>query len=95
MNQGLTKNVNLNVRMPPDIHRAVKQRAVRSRRSLNGEIIHRLEQSLMAEEAGDRCVTTSTPRPPSAERAPTPAGRRRAERASAALLTGTAEVNDQ
>jgi predicted HicB family RNase H-like nuclease len=36
MNQRLTKKVNLNVRMPPDIHSAVKQRAVRSRRSLNG-----------------------------------------------------------
>jgi predicted HicB family RNase H-like nuclease len=38
MDQKLTKNMNLNVRIPPDIHRAVKQRAVRARRSLNGEI---------------------------------------------------------
>jgi predicted HicB family RNase H-like nuclease len=53
MDQQLTLNVNLSLRIPRDIHRAVKHRAVRARRSLNGEIIHRLEQSLMAEEAGN------------------------------------------
>jgi hypothetical protein len=39
MDQDLTENVNLNIRIPPDIHRDVKHRAVRARR--------------MAEEAGD------------------------------------------
>jgi hypothetical protein len=61
MDQELAKNVNLSVRTPRD--RAVKQRAVRARRSLNGGIIHRLEQSLMAEEAG-------TPRPPTPKHPP-------------------------
>jgi hypothetical protein len=32
MDQELTENVNLNVRIPPDIHRAVKHRAVRAHR---------------------------------------------------------------
>jgi hypothetical protein len=46
MDQQLSPHVNLNLRLPPQEHRSLKQAAERACRSLQGEILFRLRQSL-------------------------------------------------
>lgn len=48
------RTVNLNVRMPADLHERVKRQAGRDMRSLNLEVLWLLERGLEAVQDGDR-----------------------------------------
>jgi hypothetical protein len=51
MNHDLTQP--WNVRLPPAIVDAIRERAARARRSINSEIVVRLERSLEAEQEAE------------------------------------------
>lgn len=44
----------MGVRMPPDLREQLKEKAAKNRRTLGSEIVHRLEQSLIAESKQEK-----------------------------------------
>lgn len=49
----MPRTVNINLRLPPDVHEAVKAAAERETRSLNGQIVQMLREALEAREKKD------------------------------------------
>jgi len=55
------------LRLPEDLMQWLKHQAVDNKRSLNGELHHRLEQSRAAQMAAEEAATAAPGRPPSLE----------------------------